>query len=161
MIVVLLWSLVGKAAMRNDECAMVKAKAELFEKAIGEFGALTPDDTALLWGKGVQERNGALQYAVMSAELKKAYKEALDKNISSWVTGFSSPWVDKFEIIESKRISAGEYEITMQFSLATSTGSAGKHLAKLSIIKEGQYWVINNVKADEVILEMSGLNFIK
>jgi len=47
----------------------------------------------------------------------------------------------------------------MQFSLATSAGSEGKHLAKLSLYNEGQFWVINNVAADEIILDLSGLNF--
>lgn len=159
LLIYFIWGWIGKGAERNDECAMANAKAELFQKAIGEFGALTPEDAALLWGKGVKERNGALQYAVMSDELKEKYKEHLDKNYPAWVTGFSSPWVEKYELIESRRISKGEYEVTMQFSLATSAGSEGKHLAKLSIYNEGRYWVINNVAADETIIALSGLDF--
>jgi hypothetical protein len=161
LLIYLLWGYASKAASANDKCAMANAKAELFQRAIDEFGALTPDDAALLWGKGVKERNGALQYAVMSDELKKLYKEHLDQNYPAWVTGFSSPWVEKVEIIESKRISKGEYEVVMQFSLATSAGSEGKHLAKLSLYNEGQFWVINNVAADEIILDLSALNFIR
>ena len=157
----LLWGCASKVASSNDECTEANAKAELFRQAIDEFGALTPENTALLWGKGVAGRNGALQYAVMSDELKKVYKEHLDKNYPAWVTGFSSPWVDKFEIIESKRVSKGEYQVIMQFSLATSAGSEGKHLAKLSIYNEGQFWVLNNVAADEIMLDLSGLDFLK
>jgi len=77
LLIYFLWGCASKAASANDECAMANAKAELFQRAIDEFGALTPDDAALLWGKGVKERNGALQYAVMSNELKKLYKEHL------------------------------------------------------------------------------------
>jgi hypothetical protein len=161
LLIYLLWGCVKNVVGNNEECTMANAKAELFQKAIDEFGALTPEDAALLWGKGVKERNGALQYAVMSDELKKIYKEHLDKNYPAWVTGFSSPWVEKYEIIEAKRVSKGEYEVIMQFSLATSAGSEGKHLAKLSTYNEGQFWVINNVAADEIILELSGLNFPK
>lgn len=157
----LIWGFVSRAVSNNDECTAANAKAELLQKALDEFGALTPENAALLWGKGVKERSGALQYAVMSDELKKVYKENLDKNYPAWVTGFSSPWVDKFEIIESKRVSKGEYEVIMQFSLATSAGSEGKHLAKLSIYNEGQFWVVNNVAADEIMLDLSGLNFPK
>jgi hypothetical protein len=161
LLIYLLWGCVNNSAENNDECAMANAKAELFQRAINEFGALTPDDAALLWGKGVKERNGALQYAVMSDELKALYKEHLDKNYPAWVTGFSSPWVEKYEIIESKRVSKGEYLVTMQFSLATSAGSEGKYLVNLSVINEGRYWMINNVAADEIILELSGLDFLK
>lgn len=161
LLVYFLWGCAKNVVSNNDECAMANAKAELFQKAIDEFGALTPDDAALLWGKGVKERNGALQYAVMSDELKKTYKEHLDKNYPAWVTGFSSPWVEKVDIIESKSVSKGEYEVVMQFELATSAGSEGKHLAKLSVYNEGRFWVVNNVAADEMILELSGLNFPK
>ena len=155
----LLWGCAKSVASNNAECTAEKAKAELFQMAIDEFGALTPEDAALLWGKGVKERNGALQYAVMSDELKKLYKEHLDKNYTAWVTGFSSPWVEKYDIIEAKRVSKGEYEVIMQFSLATSAGSEGKHLAKLSVYNENQFWVVNKVAADELIMDMSGLNF--
>jgi hypothetical protein len=159
LLVYLLWGFAGRAASNNEACTAVNAKAELLQKALDEFGALTPENAALLWGKGVRDRSGALQYAVMSDELKKIYKENLDKNYPAWVTGFSSPWVEKFEVIESKRVSKGEYEVVMQFALATSAGSEGKHLAKLSIFNEGQFWVINHVAADELMLDLSGLNF--
>jgi len=159
LVIYLLWGWIVKPNNENDACAMANAKAELFQKAIGEFGALTPENAALLWSKGVQERNGALQYAVMSDELKTVYKEHLDKNYPAWVTGFSSPWVEKYEIIESKPVSKGEYVVTMQFSLATSAGSEGKYLAKLSIIKGGSYWMINNVAGDEMILGLSAMDF--
>jgi uncharacterized membrane protein len=161
LVAYLLRGWIGKTNKVDEQCTLANAKVELFQKAIGEFGALTPEDTALLWSKGVQERNGALQYAVMSDELKKAYKEHLDKNYPAWVTGFSSPWVEKYEIIESKRVSKGEYEVTVQLSLATSAGSEGKHLAKLSVYNDGQFWVLNNVAADEVIIDLSALNFLK
>ena len=157
----MLWGFAARAASNNEACTEANAKAELLQRALNEFGALTPENAALLWGKGVKERNGALQYAVMSDELKKVYKENLDKNYPAWVTGFSSPWVDKFEIIENKRVSKGEYEVVMQFSLATSAGSEGKHLAKLSIFNEGKFWVINHVAADELMLDLSALNFPK
>jgi hypothetical protein len=150
-----------KPSKAEEQCALANAKAELFQKAIDEFGVFTPDEAALLWSKGVKERNGALQYAVMSDELKALYKEHLDANYPSWVTGFSSPWVEKFDIIESKRISKAEHEVTMQFSLATSAGSEGKHLAKVYLVNEGQYWTVNNIKADEIILDLSGLDFLK
>ena len=161
LLVYILLGCVSTVGNNNDEYAMANAKVELFQRAIDEFGTLTPDEAALLWSKGVKERNGALQYAVMSDELKKVYKEHLDKNYPAWVTGFSSPWVEKYEIIESKKVSKGEYLVTMKFSLATSTGSAGKYLANLSIINEGQYWMINNVAADEILIDLSGLNFTK
>lgn len=147
LLIYFLWSCTGKAGQVKEDCAMANEKVELFQKSIGEFGALTSEDAALLWGKGVQERNGALQYAVMSDELKAAYKEHLDKNYPAWVTGVSSPWVESFEVIESKDVSKGEREVVMQFALATSAGSEGKHLAKLAVIKEGDFWAINNVVA--------------
>jgi hypothetical protein len=144
-----------------EEGAMANEKAMKLQDAINEFGAATPEDAALIWSKGVQERSGALQYSVMSKELKKAYKESLDKNFPNWVTGVSSPWVDKYEIVESKAGSNGEHEVTVKLSYATSTGSAGEYLVKLYMIQEDNYWVINNIEADDSVLELNGLDFLK
>ena len=149
----------GWRSVRNDgSCLEERVKVQLFQSAIGEFGALNANEAAQLWGKGVQERNGALQYAVMSDELKKIYKETLDKNNPTWVTGVSSPWVEKYSILQSTKISEDAYRITVEFCLATSAGSEGKHPVLLTVIYNGRFWVINQVEGDEIILSLAGFD---
>ncbi len=152
----LVWNWAAHAGRDDGDCLTERVKVQQFQSAIGEFGALNVNEAAQLWGKGVQDRNGALQYAVMSDELKKTYKETLDKNNPTWVTGVSSPWVEKYAILQSTKASKDEYSVVMEFSLATSAGSEGKHLATLSIFRDGRYWVINNVEGDEIILGLAG-----
>lgn len=151
------WGCGMRMSEKVDPCMDYKIRIELFEKAVEEFGAVTPIEAAETWIKGVKTRNGALQYATMSSELKKIYKEALDASDPNWVTGISSPWVDSYTILGTKRPSKGEYIVTMEVNLATSSGSAGKYPVKLSVINENGFWRINEVVADNGFLALTGL----
>ena len=71
----------------------------LAEEALKEFGAISGEEAANLWAKGIMTRNGVLQYSVMSNELQQEFKNHLsDANITSWVTGTSSPWITGYEM---------------------------------------------------------------
>jgi len=50
-------------------------------------------------------RNGALQYAVISPELREINLPLYED--FRWVTGTSSPWVESFEIVSEREISGG------------------------------------------------------
>ncbi|HBT16583.1 MAG TPA: hypothetical protein DEB05_06460, partial [Firmicutes bacterium] len=61
--------------------------------------ALTPKDpltAAKTWAEGVKTRNGAMQYVVMSSNLRKEfYKQFMEAN---WSTGVSSPWIESYKV---------------------------------------------------------------
>lgn len=156
---IVIFSIIGVAALlyslnvlafgqEVNSCNFIKAKADMFQQAIAEFGAISSDDAAFLWAKGVKTRNGALQYAVMDSNLKKIFSENMERDRPSWVTGVSSPWVENFEIVKSEKEDDSTYYITVRFNLATSTGSAGSYDTCLMIVKDGKYWVIENIVGD-------------
>jgi hypothetical protein len=53
----------------------------------------TADQAVELYMNGLKERNASLQYASFTKELKK--KALPDFEQMNWVTGTSSPWLDR------------------------------------------------------------------
>jgi hypothetical protein len=96
-------------------------------------------------------RSAALQYTVMSAALKTEYASQLDQVAPNWVTGISSPFVSKFEILKAESISPGVCRVTLRFTLATSTGPTGEFNATLDLNQEGTFWRITAIAADEAL----------
>ncbi|OPZ94999.1 MAG: hypothetical protein BWY74_00123 [Firmicutes bacterium ADurb.Bin419] len=142
----------------KGDCNYSKSKASRFQEAINEFGAISPEQSVNLWAKGVRERNGALQYAVMDEKLKLKFSNYLDKNRPSWVTGGSSPWIETYEI-KLNKVDTSTYKVEVIFSLATSAGSLGSYPAYLQIVKQGNYWMIKDIQMDEKLRQY--LNYPK
>lgn len=126
------------------EKSPVEEQLEMLEKGIVPT---KPEETALLWAKAVKMRNGALQYALFTPKLKQKHKQALEQ--SHWVTGISSPWVESYKIISQKENKDKTIEVTVELALATSTGSAGKEVAKLTLVQEGEQWFIKELKSKD------------
>ncbi len=142
----------------TEDCNYSKSKASLFQEAINEFGATFPEQSVNLWAKGVKERNGALQYAVMDEKLKSKFSNYLEKNRPSWVTGGSSPWIETYEI-KLNKVDTFTYKAEVVFSLATSAGSLGSYPAYLQIVKQSNYWMIKDIQMDEKLRQY--LNYPK
>lgn len=97
------------------------------------------DAAVQTWAKAVQQRNGAVQLAVLAPELQQQTRAQYEE--MNWVTGVSSPWVDSYTI--SKGTPAGDglaYDV--EFKLATSTGSAGSGSVKVTVGQAGGKWAI-------------------
>jgi len=92
---------------------------------------VNPRDAVEKWAKGVMARNGALQYAVLSPELREANLSLYEG--LRWVTGTSSPWVESFEIVGEREIPGEAWEYEVVFDTATSTGPAGASVARVSV----------------------------
>ena len=118
---------VGLSAINSVKPAIsTQTQTELEQRRISLLEkALTPEtaqDVALTWAKGVQTRNGALQFALLSPELQTKMKA--DYLAMNWVTGVSSPWVDSYKI--SRQVQQGqEWEFEIEYQMMTSTGHAG------------------------------------
>lgn len=95
----------------------------------------TPQEAVETWARGVKERNGALQYAVLSPELKQQKLSSYEG--CRWVTGTSSPWVDRFEISKETQTGEGVWEYEVKFEYATSTGPEGQGVSKVVVKKYG------------------------
>lgn len=146
IIVIVLVVSASSSAVAQDEkdtkIYQLQANLRLYDEALNELQAPTPEETALVYAKGVKTRNGVMQYSVLSNRLKEQFKKNMDRDI--WVTGVSSPWVSGYKIISNKK-AAGVSRITLRFNLDTSTGSAGSTKNELTIAKENGKWRIINI----------------
>ncbi|MEG1254901.1 hypothetical protein [Clostridium sp.] len=119
----------------------------LAEEAINEFGASSGQCAVELWAKGIMNRNGVLQYAVMDNRLKGEFKDKLmeDENIS-WVTGVSSPWVTSYEVSDVVNVSDKLKLYKVKFNLATSNGAEDSAYNTLTVVKNEDKWVISSIR---------------
>lgn len=108
----------------------LKRKVELLESSIAPRN---PEEAANTWARGVMTRNGILQYLVLSNDLQK--KELPDFKAAGWVTGTSSPWVDRFDILKAQEQADATWEFVVQFHYMTSTGDAGTSTTTISVVK--------------------------
>lgn len=115
----------------KDENIQLKYKIEALEgtidmlkDALWELGATTPYDAVNIWSKGIQTRNGYLQYYVLCDDMKYKFKEELSKSqrLSSWVTGYSSPWVSSYNVVNLEKINSSKYKAIINFNWETSMG---------------------------------------
>ncbi|ERI07852.1 hypothetical protein [Aneurinibacillus aneurinilyticus] len=103
------------------------------------------------WIQGIQNRNGALQYAVFSPELRAKTKKNFDNN--SWVTGGSSPHMGKVENIQTKNLNNDRVQFTFDYPLIAQgeTIGIGKAVVIIQKLKseDGNRedgWFITNIK---------------
>jgi len=126
----------GIVSVDNSESTRIQA----LENTLAQT---TPDDAVNQWADGVKSRNGALQYALLSEELR--HKNYRDYAESGWITGTSSPWVEEFTIMETPAASPTEHSYQVKLNLATSTGPAGTYLQQVIVSQEGDRWVITQI----------------
>jgi len=80
--------------------------------------ATTPKEALDTWVKGIQTRNGALQYAVFSPELRQQTQAEFAENY--WVTGGSSPHMAEIEQLDVKQIDETTTLYTFDYNLVAS-----------------------------------------
>lgn len=125
----------------------LKAQIQYFQEALDKLGASSPEQTAKMWAEGPKTRNGVLQYAVACEDLKAAIIKKLGKPEESfWNIGASSPWVERYEVGNFKKISPSKYVTTIKYYWATSTGPAGTTEDTLTIVQKNNIWCVSEVK---------------
>lgn len=100
----------------NKEQQDIEKRLDLLEFALI---SQSPEEVANTWARGVMSRNGALQYAVLSDNLKSKYKP--DFEVWGWWTGSSSPWIDSYHISDMQQQSDGTWRFTFIFHYTDST----------------------------------------
>lgn len=117
--------------------------------AMKEVGVCSPAKAAQVWASGLMQRSAALQYAVLTQALQNEYAKQLEKSAPNWVTGISSPWVESFKIIRSDRPTDKRYVFEIRFSTLASTGPTGDYDATVTVDRQGDFWRISKIAADE------------
>lgn len=137
--------------INDEEKQNLKRRLEELESAVIPTSA---KEAALSWGKAVKNRNGALQYAILSPELQEKYRGYYQN--SNWVTGVSSPGVESFDIIDAKE-SDNTGEFTISYKLITSTGSAGSCFDRITTQRLNNGWHITKLNSHDKSLELYGI----
>lgn len=133
----------------------IKSELARIEKALIPDNA---DDAVKLWGRGMQTRNGALQYAVLSPQLRQEADKSPYVRQSYWVTGCSSPQVGPVTIASRNALSDNKIEYIISFPEIFSGQTHATATEKMVVEKladNGQDgWFITQ------ILEASGYGII-
>jgi len=128
-----------------------KLDAKLEARIAGLERALAPKDAktaAELWAEGVKTRNGALQYAVLSPELKKEMYDELSEWY--WTTGTSSPWGKSFEVIEKAKMNDQRYRYEIAFTWTDSTQSIYLQNEYIVVEKFEENWFVSSIERIDV-----------
>ncbi|MGE5485315.1 MAG: stalk domain-containing protein [Ignavibacteriales bacterium] len=105
-------------------------RIHLLESALAP---LTPEQAVNTWANAVKMRNGAAQFAVLSPALRSAYRGQLEE--IAWVTGVSSPWVERYEVPAATKIGDDSYAYDVKFHMATSMGPEGVDSVRVYVEK--------------------------
>lgn len=126
------------------DAANLANQVDLFMLALQ---ADTPEEAAKTWIRGVQKRNGPMQYAVMTPALQASTKQEFQDNF--WVTGGSSPHMGAVEKLDTKPLSDKKVQITFYYPLVAVEEVIGYGKASLTIEKgSGLFednWVISEI----------------
>ena len=133
-----------------------EVRSQLLMEAMDEVGVSEPQQVPQVWASGLINRSAALQYSVMSDALKLDYAKQLTDSTPNWVTGMSSPWVDRYEIIET--VMPNEYCFIFHLKLYTKTSSGpdGEYGAVLTVAREGNFWRIAKLTIDAGLYPYTG-----
>ncbi|MEW6275766.1 MAG: hypothetical protein AB1556_11765 [Bacillota bacterium] len=127
----------------EKQIKVLKRQVELLEEALA---ARTHREAVETWAKGVKLRNGALQFAMFSPELKEQERLIYEK--INWTTGVSSPWVEEFKITKEKQLADGQREYEVLFTMATSMGKERDQTAKVTVKRYDDFWYITAMEVD-------------
>jgi acid phosphatase class B len=130
--------------IEDKEREAQKAQVHLLHEALIPKEPLTAAKT---WAEGVKTRNGALQYAVMSSNLKKEYYAKFVE--ANWSAGVSSPWVESYKVTEKYKIDNEMYRYEVEFTYTDSTKSKFATREDITINKFKDDWLISSIETIE------------
>ncbi len=133
-----------------------KAQVQLLEEALAPKDPLAAAKT---WAEGAKTRNGAVQYAVMSPELKKeSYSGLVDSN---WATGVSSPWVLGYEITEKYNFNNEIYRFEIDLTYTDSTKSTFSTKEYITVKNYDGNWLVSSIEKIEAEGEITKITLDK
>ncbi|MCM3736784.1 hypothetical protein M3215_13380 [Bacillus cytotoxicus] len=106
-----------------------------------------PKQVVELWILGVNNRSGAVQYAMLSPSLQKESRIKFEQ--THWVTGQSSPWVSNFRFTKVEKPSESRMRYTVKYDLETSYADFGSRQKIITVEKNiepfREYWFISSI----------------
>ena len=99
-------------SIQTPDLEQIKSEIERIENALIPDSA---EEAVKLWGRGMQTRNGALQYSALSPLLRQEADKSAYVRQSYWVTGCSSPQVGPITIESRNELSDTKVEYTISF----------------------------------------------
>lgn len=133
----------NSVSIESNKDANTDARIAQLERAILPKD---PKDAATKWAESAKTRNGALQYALMSEDMKKLNYDYLVK--SNWVPGFSSPWIKDYKITEKDKTNdVYSYEIEYTWTDSTNKETKSKDYIKVKKYDEN-YFITSEGKLD-------------
>ncbi|MCR8866879.1 hypothetical protein NQ109_28545 [Priestia megaterium] len=106
-----------------------------------------PKQAVELWILGVNNRSGAVQYAMLSPSLQKQSRRKFEQ--TRWVTGQSSPSVSNFRFTKVEKLSESKRRYTVKYDLWASYGDFGGGQKIITVEKNlepfREYWFISSI----------------
>ncbi|NLF26378.1 MAG: hypothetical protein GX592_00660 [Clostridiales bacterium] len=146
----------GAATAAAGSRNVFSIRSQLLMEAMDYVGVCDPEAAATVWAEGLRQRSAAMQYSVMDDDLRETYAADLDRTFPNWVTGVSSPWIERYEILRINPLGDSRFEIELAFETATSTGPAGTCLAALTVEEDDGFYRIEGIRADEGLNAYTG-----
>lgn len=134
---------------------------DLLKDAMNYVGVDSPEKAVDVWSEGLKQRSAAIQYSVMTKELKDIYEKNLKETNANWVTGMSSPWVEGYEIINEKKVNDKTQSFEIKYDTASSTGASAPFTVVLEVINDNDFWHILKVNGDETSTAYTGFQHKK
>lgn len=115
-------------------------RVQLLEQS---FVAQSSKQAIEAWSQALKDRNGAVQYAYLSKQLRARYYFVFEE--LNWVTGGSSPWIDQYKVTKEKKIDdrSGEFEI--DFVVTNSAKEMKKEKVKVAVQFEKGKWIVSDI----------------
>ena len=142
------WDSESRAVRISSPSGAHEMRIFLLEKALLPG---TPEEALEQWAEAIKTRNGALEYAVLSPELREERLEYFES--LAWATGTSSPWVESYEVTEKSQTPDGDWLFKVEFAQATSTGDAGTVMSEVLIKQYEDAWLVAGVTDEFVFPE--------
>lgn len=117
-----------------------EARLQLLEQFLSPASAA---ETADMWAKAVQKRNGAVQFSLLSPELQELTIDGFEE--MHWVPGVSSPWTNDYTVTALSSQDETEQLFRVEFHMATSTGNAGSGSVQITVGNRDGKWLITDM----------------
>lgn len=106
-----------------------------------------PKQAVELWILGVNNRSGAVQYAMLAPALRKQSRSKFEE--THWITGQSSPSVSNFRFTNVEKLSETQMRYTVVYDLFASYGDFGGGQKMITVEKNlepfVEYWFITSI----------------
>lgn len=120
----------------DEDRARVEYRIRQLEEALA---AKTPREAVESWLEHRKARNGAVEYALLLPGAREALRSQYEE--LNWVSGTSSPWIERFEITREAQRDDGSWEFEVELTWRTSA-SASEEVETVIVKQHDGHWYI-------------------